>query len=154
MNDYLPNRQEKTKINRSFGSWAESIERVSQGSVLGPLLFNIYLNDLFHLAESTEVCNSADETIFFPCDKDLKTLISRLEDDSHLPIEQFENNYMKVNQDKWYLLVSGYKHENIWARIGEVEIWESSKQKILGVVIDRHLSFNMFPPSVKNLAGN
>ena len=61
---------------------------------------------------------------------------------------------MKVNQDKCYLLVSGYKHENIWARIGEVEIWESSKQKILGVVIDRHLSFNMFPLSVKNLAGN
>ena len=44
---------------------------------------------------------------------------------------------MKVNQDKSYLLFSGYKHENIWARIGEIGIWESSKQKISGVVIDR-----------------
>ena len=49
---------------------------------------------------------------------------------------------MKLNQDKRHLLVSGYKHENISARIGEVQIWESSKQKLLGVVIYRDLSFN------------
>ena len=34
--------------------------------------FNIYLNDLFYLAESTEVCNFADDTTFFACDKGLK----------------------------------------------------------------------------------
>ena len=62
---------------------------------------------------------------------------------------------MKLNQDKCHLLVSGYKHKNIWARIGEVKIWESSKQKLLGVVIDRDLSLlNMFPLSVKELTGN
>ena len=49
---------------------------------------------------------------------------------------------MKLNQDKRHLLVSGYKHENISARIGEVQIWESSKQKLLGVVIFRDLSFD------------
>ena len=63
-----------------------------------------------------------------------------MEHDSHLAIEWFESNYIKLNQDK--LLVSGYKHENIWARIGEVKIWETSKQKVLGVVIDRDLNFN------------
>ena len=55
---------------------------------------------------------------------------------------------MKLNQDKCHLLVSGYKHENIWARIGEVKIWESSKQKLLGVVIDRDLSFNEYVSSL------
>ena len=72
----------------------------------------------------------------------MKTLISRLEHDSDLVIEWFESNYMKLNQDKCHLLVSGYKHENIWAQTGEVEVWESLKQKLLGVVIDRDLSFN------------
>ena len=68
--------------------------RRSQGSVLGPPPFNIYLNDLFYLVESTEVCNFADDTTIFSCDKDLKTLISRLEHDSHLAIEWFESNYI------------------------------------------------------------
>ena len=83
----------------------------------------------------------------------MKTLISRLEHDRHLAIEQFQSNYMKLNQDKYHLLVSGYKHENIWARIGEVKIWESSKQKLLGVVIDRDLNFNEYVYSLCKKAG-
>ena len=79
---------------------------------------------------------------FFTRDKDLKTLISTLEHDNHLAIEWFKSNYMKLNQNKCHLLVSGYKYKNIWIQIGEVKIWESSKQKLLGVVIDRDLNFN------------
>ena len=43
---------------------------------------------------------------------------------------------MELNQDKCHLLISGYKHENIWSRIGEIKIWESSKQKLLGVAVE------------------
>ena len=45
----------------------------------------------------------------------------------------------ELNQGKCHPLVSGYKHENIWAWIGEVKIWESSKQKLVKVVIDSDL---------------
>ena len=109
--------------------------RPSLGSVLGPILFNIYLNDLFYLTEMTQVCNFADDTTFYVCDKDLSTLINRLEHDTTLAVEWFENNFMKLNQDKCHLLVSGHKHETVWAKIGETKIWESNKQKLLGVVI-------------------
>ena len=49
-----------------------------QGSALGPLFFNIYLNDLFYLAESTNVCKSADDATFYACDKDLNSVKTRL----------------------------------------------------------------------------
>ena len=76
-----------------------------------------------------------------------------MEHDSHLAIEWFESNSMKLNQGRCHLLVSGYKHENIWAQIGEVKIWESSKQKLLGVVINRNLNFNEHVSSFCKKAG-
>ena len=129
------------------------MQGVPQGSVLGHLLFNIYLNDLFLLAESTEICNFADDTIFCACKIDLNSLINRLEHDSLLAIEWFEKNYMKLNQEKCHLLVSGNKFENIWAESGHAKIWENPKQKLIVVVIDRDLSFDGYVSSLCRKAG-
>ena len=59
------------------------------------------------------------DTTFFACDKDLGSLINRLEHDSSLAIEWFQNSDMKLNEDKSHLLVEGYKHESVWAKIGD-----------------------------------
>ena len=47
LSSYLSNRKQRVKINNTFSSWTDLIQGVPQGSVLGPLLFNIYLNDIY-----------------------------------------------------------------------------------------------------------
>ena len=101
---YLTNRWQRTKVNTSFSSSSELLLGVPQESVLGPLLFNIYLNDLLYLTECTDVCNYPDDTTFHACDSHLKDLITRLEHDSSLAIEWFQANYMKLSEEKCHLL--------------------------------------------------
>ena len=73
-------------------------------------------------------------TLLFLHVKGLKNyLINTLEHDSLIAIEWLENNYMKLNQEKCHLLVSGNKFENIWGKNGHAKIWESPKQKLTDV---------------------
>ena len=57
---YLSNRKER--INNAFSSWKDLILGVPQGSVLGPLLRNICMNDLFFFLKDEGICNFADDT--------------------------------------------------------------------------------------------
>ena len=61
--NYVSKRWYRTKINTSFSSWKELVKGATQGSALGPILLNLYLNDLFHLSYFTEVCNFADDDV-------------------------------------------------------------------------------------------
>ena len=107
VHSYLTKRWQRTKINSSVSTWSEFLQGVPEGSVLGSILFSICLNDLFYLTEMTQVCNYVDDTTFYVYDKDLNTLINRLEYDTALAVEWFKNNFMKLNQNKCHLLFLG-----------------------------------------------
>ena len=68
--------------------------------------------------------------------------------DGHLFIELSEKRYMKLNQSNCHFLVSGHKYASICEQIVEVNNWKSLKQKLLGAVIMRDLSFNGYVSSL------
>ena len=93
---------------------------------------SFFLNDLLWVGEYTDVCNLADDTTLYGSNMDLSELLRQLEHDSHLAIEWFESNYMKLNKDKCHLLLAGHKHEYISANIGGNRIGESLQERLLG----------------------
>ena len=64
---YLSNRKQRVRIESIFSEWIGIVLGVPQGSILGPILFNIFINDMFFFLLETEVCNFADDnTLYIP----------------------------------------------------------------------------------------
>ena len=106
---YLSKRQQRVKINSSSSDWEEIKIGMPQGSVLGPLLFNVFINDIFWYANRSKISNYADGTTIFACDPDLDTIIKQLEEDSSVIVKWFPDNFLKLNNDKCHLMIFGDK---------------------------------------------
>ena len=83
---YLKNRQQCVKINNVFSSFMVLVSGVPQGSILGPILFNIFINDLVHFIKS-DLGNFADDNTISDAAKTIPDLIKSLETDSNNAIE-------------------------------------------------------------------
>ena len=98
---YLQDRWQKVKINTTFSSWTQLLQGVPQGSVLCPILCNIYISDIFFALKGINICNFPDDTTPYVCNSKLESVLETLEHISELTIAWFEMNYMKLKIDKF-----------------------------------------------------
>ena len=124
--NYISGRKQGVRLNGSFSNWRETCTGVPQGSILGPLLFNVYINDLFFMVTDTAICNFADDTTIFATDSCLDKVLQRLETDALFLSKWFSENFMKLNEGKCHLLTFGTIRSNIKIKIGEAIVEESS----------------------------
>ena len=120
VHEYLLNKKQRTRINNSYSTWTEIVFGVPKGSTLGPLLFNIFLADLFFTVNSTDIANYDDDSTPYATVNDIDSLIALLEEVSKSLFTWFHNNLMKSNADKCHLLVSS--NEKVIIKIGSHKI--------------------------------
>ena len=104
----------------------------------GPLLFNIFLADLFFIINDIDIANYADDNTPYVIADNIDDLIKSLEEASTALFLWFDNNLLKSNPDKYNLLISS--NENVTVHIGEYEIENSECEKLLGVKLDWRLN--------------
>ena len=113
---------------------------VPQGSILGPLLFNIRLCDFFHFLEDLDIASYADDTTIYAVKENKESVINALEASSLPLFTWFNNNFMKANSDKSHILLSC--SEPSTALIDGSSIESNTKEKLLGITTDRDLKFD------------
>ena len=135
----MSNRTQRIKINDYFSLRHEIEYGVPQGSILGLLLSNIDLIDLFFICENDDIASYADDTTLYTCARDTPTVISELPSISERLCNWFEKNHLKANPEKCHLLLSS--KSSIETKIGGVSGKSSQIETLLGILIDAELNF-------------
>ena len=123
----------------------ENFWKEFQGSILGPILFNIFINDIFFLLDKTLLANYADDNTTYSVENDVMTLLKSLESDTYTVLNWFRFNEMKPNQGKCHLIVADINHKNYESRsfvyLEDAFLESEDIVKLLGILIDKELTF-------------
>ena len=141
---YLKDRKQRVNIKGQFSEYMEVLAGVPQGSILGPILFNIFINDIVYIFKRCTLSNFADDNSLSAHAVDNREVIESLEVETQKAIAWFKSNHQNANAEKFDAILiekSGRDTSNTPLKINGKTIYTSKDVSLLGITIDNKLSF-------------
>lgn len=144
---YLSARTQKTKYIKEESRLKETTVGVPQGTVMGPDLFIIFINDIVKSITKCNIQLFADDTLLYVMGKDINDLVKTLNEEMKNLVKWLNLNNLKLNIDKTkFMIIKTKRQEHIPPqdpiKIEGVQIEQVKEFKYLGVLIDEHLNFS------------
>ena len=135
----MSDRKQRVRVNNSYSIWFEIVFGVPQSSIFAPLLFNIFLADLFFILNKIDIANYTDDNKPYISSNDVSWLKKRLEDASKELLKSLDDNIVKSSPDKCHLLVNA--NDNVVIRIGNFQMEDAKREKLSNIQFDNNLIF-------------
>ena len=140
LQDYLSDQTQRVKLDSTFSSWLKILLEVPQRSILGPLTFNLFLNDMLWFVRKTDICNFAYDNTIESCARSVKDVIENLQSDLKIELKWFKDNQMMANPRKFQFMILSKNTINKSILKNNKKIESSKSVKLLGLTIDKRFN--------------
>ena len=142
---YLKDREQVSKVKGFVGILKEMISGMPQGSILGPILFNIFINDLFYFVDGEDLHNFADDNTLSDQADSIGQLVENLQYLCEVASDWMDQNNMTANPSKFHAILLSKNcslTDRTPIKIKENLIESGTQVDLLGLKIDNRLPFN------------